>query len=232
MGGDRNPSQSVETDRIRMGLCVWSRQSANGEFLGDDRPDGQHRLHECPSGLYQPTGRARCPGCAGAGSGRMAWIQGPEGPGQHDAIAVAAVQPGAESRGTIMGLFEEPLPEQSDLFQLQPPAGRNDQSVEPFDRRAIPIHLQGHLDPARDLIGIGITDWAAKHPAHVVMAWAGHSDFKTTNDYYLQISESEYDNAAGSKMFESNGKAIVAQNDAQNEKTTEKSQPEIRENVL
>ena len=42
-----------------------------------------------------------------------------------------------------------------------------------------------------------ITDWAGKFPAHVVKEWAGHADIRTTLKYYLKVSESEYDRAAG-----------------------------------
>ena len=31
---------------------------------------------------------------------------------------------------------------------------------------------------------------------HVVKEWAGHSDLNTTDRYYLQVSESEYERAA------------------------------------
>lgn len=47
-----------------------------------------------------------------------------------------------------------------------------------------------------------ITDWAAKFPAHVVKEWAGHSDLRTTDRYYLQVSELEYKRAAGTNFFD------------------------------
>lgn len=46
-----------------------------------------------------------------------------------------------------------------------------------------------------------ITDWAASYPAHVVKEWAGHSSLDTTDRYYLQISESEYERAATNKFW-------------------------------
>jgi len=47
-----------------------------------------------------------------------------------------------------------------------------------------------------------ITDWAAGWPAYVVKEWAGHSDFETTDRHYLQVSEAEYNRAAGAKLFD------------------------------
>ena len=45
-----------------------------------------------------------------------------------------------------------------------------------------------------------ITDWASNFPAHVVKQWAGHSDLQTTDRYYLQVSEAEYERAAATRM--------------------------------
>ncbi len=45
-----------------------------------------------------------------------------------------------------------------------------------------------------------IRDWAARHPAHVVKEWAGHSDLNTTDRYYLQVPESEYVRAARTRL--------------------------------
>ncbi|MCP4711769.1 MAG: tyrosine-type recombinase/integrase [Planctomycetes bacterium] len=42
-----------------------------------------------------------------------------------------------------------------------------------------------------------ITWWARSFPQHVVSCWAGHSDESTTTEYYCQVSEQEYDKAAG-----------------------------------
>jgi integrase len=42
-----------------------------------------------------------------------------------------------------------------------------------------------------------ITDWAAVHPAHLVQAWAGHSDYRTTTRYYLKVSEGDFERATG-----------------------------------
>ncbi len=42
-----------------------------------------------------------------------------------------------------------------------------------------------------------LTDWARRFPAHVVAAWAGHANIETTSQFYLQVSEAEYERAAG-----------------------------------
>jgi integrase len=51
-----------------------------------------------------------------------------------------------------------------------------------------------------------ITDWARLFPAHVVRQWAGHSDLETTDRYYLQVSEAEYEKASSMRLSE-----VVAQ---------------------
>jgi integrase len=42
-----------------------------------------------------------------------------------------------------------------------------------------------------------LTRWARQFPLHVVKEWAGHGDERTTLKFYLKVSESEYDKAAG-----------------------------------
>jgi integrase len=47
-----------------------------------------------------------------------------------------------------------------------------------------------------------ITDWVvAGNPIHAVKEWAGHADIKTTQKYYLQVSEAVYDQAAGKSLW-------------------------------
>ena len=46
-----------------------------------------------------------------------------------------------------------------------------------------------------------IDDWAASYPAHVVKEWAGHASLETTDRYYLQVSESEYERASTDKFW-------------------------------
>jgi len=62
-----------------------------------------------------------------------------------------------------------------------------------------------------------ITDWAAIHPSHVVQAWAGHSDYRTTTRYYLKVSEGDFDRAAG-----------LAQKVAQNHDSDPPTRPKSR----
>ena len=53
-----------------------------------------------------------------------------------------------------------------------------------------------YAKPVHSLRKSCIRDWADRHPAHVVKEWAGHSDLNTTDTYYLQVPESEYERAA------------------------------------
>ncbi len=62
-----------------------------------------------------------------------------------------------------------------------------------------------------------ITDWAAVHPAHVVQSFAGHSDYRTTTRYYLEVSEGDFERAAGS-----------AQNAAPNPESDPANRPKSR----
>jgi integrase len=54
-----------------------------------------------------------------------------------------------------------------------------------------------YSNPIHSLRKSCITDWAKNHPMHVVQEWAGHEDIKTTRNFYLKVSESEYLKAAG-----------------------------------
>ena len=53
-----------------------------------------------------------------------------------------------------------------------------------------------YAKPIHSLRKSCIRDWADRHPAHVVKEWAGHTDLNTTDTYYLQVPESEYERAA------------------------------------
>jgi len=57
--------------------------------------------------------------------------------------------------------------------------------------------VASYSKPIHSLRKSRITDWAGEHPAHVVKEWAGHADIRTTVKFYLKVSESEYDKAAG-----------------------------------
>jgi integrase len=74
-----------------------------------------------------------------------------------------------------------------------------------------------------------ITDWAKQFSAHVVKQWAGHSDLNTTDRYYLQVSEAEYERAAATRMSSDSTQlpTQLAENEADSvqENNTENSQP-------
>ena len=50
--------------------------------------------------------------------------------------------------------------------------------------------------PLHSLRKSQLTDWAGRHPAHVVKEWAGHSSIETTDKFYLKVSEADYEAAA------------------------------------
>lgn len=58
--------------------------------------------------------------------------------------------------------------------------------------------VKSYAKPIHSLRKSRITDWAGKHPPHVVMAWAGHSDLRTTLKYYSKVQESDFEKATGS----------------------------------
>ncbi len=60
--------------------------------------------------------------------------------------------------------------------------------------------VERYAKPLHTLRKNCVTDWAMHFPAHVVKQWAGHSSLETTDRYYLQVSESEYERAAASRM--------------------------------
>jgi site-specific recombinase XerC len=54
-----------------------------------------------------------------------------------------------------------------------------------------------YAKPMHSLRKSCIKEWAAVHPAHVVMPWAGHSDYRTTIKHYLKVSQGDFDQATG-----------------------------------
>jgi integrase len=52
--------------------------------------------------------------------------------------------------------------------------------------------IESYRKPFHTLRKSCITDWALSYPAHVVKQWAGHASLDTTDRYYLQVPESEY----------------------------------------
>jgi len=57
--------------------------------------------------------------------------------------------------------------------------------------------VQRYHKPLHTLRKTCFNVWARQFPEHVVAAWGGHADSKTTREFYLQVSESEYKLAAG-----------------------------------
>jgi len=65
------------------------------------------------------------------------------------------------------------------------------------------VYFPGRLQkPFHTLRKTCCTVWAREYPQHVVQAWAGHAKAETTSEFYLQVSEREYDKAAGINQLE------------------------------
>lgn len=58
--------------------------------------------------------------------------------------------------------------------------------------------VEVYLKPLHTLRKSCITDWAGKHPLHVVKEWAGHADIATTAKYYSKVRDCDYEQAANS----------------------------------
>lgn len=70
--------------------------------------------------------------------------------------------------------------------------------------------VERYAKPFHSLRKTCLTAWAREYPQHVVQEWAGHADPKTTKDYYLKVSEAEYDRAAGKTSSNSVVARLVA----------------------
>lgn len=57
--------------------------------------------------------------------------------------------------------------------------------------------VKRYAKPLHTLRKTCLTEWAREFPQHVVTTWAGHGKEETTSEYYLQVSEQEFDKAAG-----------------------------------
>lgn len=57
--------------------------------------------------------------------------------------------------------------------------------------------VKAYAKPIHTLRKSCITDWASEFPPHVVMAWAGHSDLRTTQKFYSKVQESDFERATG-----------------------------------
>jgi integrase len=96
----------------------------------------------------------------------------------------------------LFALLEAAYDPQAEL--VIPPGGVVYQNVwRDFQVVAKRAGVAPYSKPLHSLRKSCVTDWAARFPAHVVKEWAGHADIRTTLKYYLKVSESEYDRAAG-----------------------------------
>ena len=57
--------------------------------------------------------------------------------------------------------------------------------------------VQRYSKPMHSLRKRCISDWADKHSAHEVQAWAGHSDYRTTAQFYPRVSDDAFHRATG-----------------------------------
>ena len=62
--------------------------------------------------------------------------------------------------------------------------------------------VERYHKPLHTLRKTCLTDWSRCFPAHVVSAWAGHASIETTSQFYLKVSESEYQQAASRASLE------------------------------
>ncbi len=70
--------------------------------------------------------------------------------------------------------------------------------------------VQRYAKPFHSLRKTCLTAWARDHAQHVVQEWAGHASAVTTGEYYLQVSEAEYEKAAGKTSSEQVVARLVA----------------------
>ncbi len=70
--------------------------------------------------------------------------------------------------------------------------------------------VQRYAKPFHTLRKTCLTAWARDHAQHVVQEWAGHASAVTTGEYYLQVSEAEYEKAAGKTSSEQVVARLVA----------------------
>jgi integrase len=96
-------------------------------------------------------------------------------------------------------------------------------SLENLDRDFKNLRKKAHVDqykkPLHSLRKSCITDWAGRTPMYVVQCWAGHSKITTTEKYYSQVRESDYEKAVENRFFE----AESTKNYTKQRKTTPES---------
>ena len=103
----------------------------------------------------------------------------------------------SELYGLMLACFEKAEPGSETIIPKGTVNARNiSRDFKVICRRAdVPTYSK----PLHTLRKSCLTDWAGRYPQHVVTEWAGHADPKTTNEYYLKISEADYERAAGER---------------------------------
>ena len=97
VGANRQPADSTQGPRFRLGLCVWCGLPVAGQSGGADHVDLQYCRHEPSSQRDQQPGRRRCPCRGDPRSCRLAPQPSSRGARQYHFVGAAAVQPGAQS---------------------------------------------------------------------------------------------------------------------------------------
>ncbi len=67
-----------------------------------------------------------------------------------------------------------------------------------------------------------ITDWASRYPIHAVKEWAGHANVTTTEQYYLKVTEDQY-NKAKTDSFWASAQQIPQQKPEKQSETQSKA---------
>jgi len=87
--------------------------------------------------------------------------------------------------------------------------------------------LPKYAKPTHTLRKSCLTDWAKQFPAHVVKEWAGHSSIETTDEFYLKVSDADYNAASG--RFSEKGTQLGTQPAKNEEKPAETEKEEVSE---
>ena len=66
-----------------------------------------------------------------------------------------------------------------------------------FARLCTAARIEPYGKPLHTLRKSCISDWARRHPPHVVQVWAGHRSLQTTLNYYTRISPADMDAGKG-----------------------------------
>lgn len=100
-----------------------------------------------------------------------------------------------ELRAILLEAFEQAKEGQEFVIETGTMDPRS--SYKAFHRLCSRAGIKPWSKPFHTLRKTCLTRWAREFPQHVVSEWAGHSEITTTSQFYLQISEAEYDRAAG-----------------------------------